>query len=932
MEPFLHHVAKYVAENYQDDIENICIVFPNRRARLFFKRELAKVLQKTIFTPKILSIEEFVLEIVGRKNIDSTEQLFLFYSIYREQNPGKHESFDEFASWGTILLSDFNEIDSYLINTKSFFEYVNDERALTVWSPERKEISDFQKQYLDFWKSLPHYYNEFVKRLNEDKNTYQGLAYRLAADIITKSDFTSYKKVIFAGLNALNAAEEKIIQTLIKKGKAITLWDSDNYFISNEEQEAGRFLRNHQDNEWYKKHEGDKEFKWKFDNFREGKKQLNFIAVPKNIGQANEACNVLSTLYNPHQPKDCALILADEGLLLPVLNNLPENVDKVNITMGYSLKNTLEFSFLSLFVHLFSGSRVTESGNKFYTPNLIEWLNHPLFKLLVKQNYLVNELKNEFLKSNRFFISANDIGFLSERTAPLWSEIYTTYLKLESPTGSSLIEKAQFILSGLKAERKDSLVEMEFILQLRLILLRIKELNNKYAIELSLQNFQKIFYQLVSSSEAAFFGEPLQGLQIMGMLESRALDFKKIIITGLNEGILPAGKKGNSFIPYEVKKIFGLPTYSEKDAIFSFHFYRLISRAEELYLIYNSDSDSFNGAEKSRFITQIENELCQYAPNITLNYTETFVPVIKSEATGSISIRKNEAINKLIEQRLKNGLAPTALNALRNCSLRFYFNEIAKLKPSEEIEESIDAAGFGTITHNTLERIFEDFKGRQILAHDLKAKLATVENIATKEFQEHTRNRKIEGKNLLLLKAIIKLITNFLKQELILVENNKLELVSLEEKLSFETEINGVPVILKGKADRIDRINGQIRIIDYKTGTVTNSELKLDSVDDFLNPDKNDKAFQLLSYAYLYYRNNPTNIPTACIISFKDIKAGNKPLTVNGNDLISITVFNEFEKHLSALIAELISPATNFTQTTNADYCKYCDYKQICNR
>jgi CRISPR/Cas system-associated exonuclease Cas4 (RecB family) len=488
------------------------------------------------------------------------------------------------------------------------------------------------------------------------------------------------------------------------------------------------------------------------------------------------------------------------------------------------------------------------------------------------------------------------------------------------------------------AENKTSL-ELEYLFAYTKISKRIQSLMIDYNHSIdSIKTLRGIINLIVRSTTLPFYGEPLMGLQVMGMLETRTLDFENVILLSCNEDILPSAKTVNSFIPFELKRYFGLPTYSDKDAIFSYHFYRLLQRAKNIYLLYNTESDALGGGEKSRFVTQLLYEIPKVNPNVTITEQLVNIPII-SENSNEITILKTPEIMERLNGMADFGISPSSLNRYRNCSLQFYFHAIAKLKEVDEVEETIGADTLGTVIHEVLERLFTPFVGKNVKEENIRAMQPQVEALTTECFEKHYNKNELSfGKNLLTYKVAIKFISNFLDAEIATIkkatkENKPLHIKALEQELTTEITI-GRKIKISGKADRIDSLGSTIRIIDYKTGKAEDKELKFEDW-DMLEQDSNlAKSFQLLTYAYLYQKMNPTikdNI-TSGILTFRELSRGLKTVSIHKNELLDADLLQEFENQLKKILITLFDESTPFIQTVEVSNCEYCSFKGICNR
>jgi ATP-dependent helicase/nuclease subunit B len=954
MQSFLEKTVDHLHAKYGDNISNLCIVLPNRRAGLFLKTYFAKKLNKTFFTPTIFATEDFVALLSELQNADTTTLLFELYETVKECNKKNTETFDEFSKWGQILLNDFNEIDRYLVDYKQLFGNLKDIKELESWTLNAEGLTDFQKQYLDFWQLLGTYYENFKARLLKKHHAYQGLAYRIVADDVEeKAKKHHFEKIIFAGFNALNKAEEIIIEKLLDSNKAEIIWDTDNYYVNNPIQEAGKF---------YRKHDASGRFKKRAENniviaedlLSTEEKNINVIGAAKNIAQTKVAGNIITDIQaTTNNLQKTALVLADENLLFPVLHSLPKDLQDINVTMGYPLRNTPIAGYFELVFNLHENAKAIQKGKtnySFYHSDIIKLLAHPYTNIALysKENSLsAKPIIDIIQKKNIVFASHTTIiKHLDENQLQAWEIIKPIFNHWNEPIDA--INCMNYVVEILKngiiaqheknAENKTSL-ELEYLFAYTKISKRIQSLMVDYNHSIdSIKTLRGIINLIVRSTTLPFYGEPLMGLQVMGMLETRTLDFENVILLSCNEDILPSAKTVNSFIPFELKRYFGLPTYSDKDAIFSYHFYRLLQRAKNIYLLYNTESDALGGGEKSRFVTQLLYEIPKINPNVTITEQLVNIPII-SENSNEITILKTPEIMERLNGMADYGISPSTLNRYRNCSLQFYFHAIAKLKEVDEVEETIGADTLGNVIHEALERLYTPFVGKNIKEENIKAMQPQVEAVTIECFEKHYNKSELSfGKNLLTYKVAIKFISNFLDAEIATIkkatkENKPLHIKALEQELAAELTI-GRKVKISGKADRIDSLGSTIRIIDYKTGKAEDKELKFDDW-DMLEQDSNlAKSFQLLTYAYLYQKMNPsiTDNITSGIITFRELSRGLKTVNISKSESLNVELLAEFENQLKKILINIFDENSAFTQTTEVSNCEYCSFKGICNR
>jgi ATP-dependent helicase/nuclease subunit B len=957
MQSFLEKTVKHLYDKYGDEISELCIVLPNRRAGLFLKTHFANTLKKTFWSPEIYATEDFVAVLAELEIADATTLLFELYETVKSVNKNEIESFDEFSKWGQILLSDLNEIDRYLVDATQLFGNLKDIKELETWSLNNDEsLTDFQKQYLNFWQSLGAYYFDFKKRLLDKHQTYQGLAYRIVSENVTERvNKHPWKKIIFAGFNALNKAEEHIIEQLVNSGKAEIIWDTDSYYINDARQEAGKFIRKYDHHSSFKK-SPEKNIVFEENLLSTEAKHITIIGAAKNVAQAKVAGNLVVEFQKQNQSlQNTALVLADENLLFPVLHSLPANLEDINVTMGYPLKNTPVAGYFDLVFNLHINAIKLSQGKgkySFYHKDLLKLLNHPYTSILIfdeKQYHSIKPIVKAFQDRNIVFAAFTTLEkIVEEKQAGIIEIIRPVFKHWQTPADAIacvyyLIDtlKSAIVAQQSKAAKNTASLELEYLFAFTKIIKRIEALMVDYPSSIvDLKTLQNMLKQIVRSTTLPFYGEPLMGLQVMGMLETRTLDFENIILLSCNEDILPSGKTVNSFIPFELKRYFGLPTYNDKDAIFAYHFYRLIQRAKNIYLLYNTEGDALGSGEKSRFLTQLIHELPKINKHVVIEEKLVNIPVSVDNTGNLISIQKTELILEKLKSKAEFGFSPSLLNRYRNCSLQFYFQAIAGLKEVEEVEETIGADTLGNAIHEVLEKLYQPFVGKKINAADVKEMKKQVETLAISVFEkEYSKTEISYGKNLLTIKVALKFLNNFLDAEIKTInkceqEGKPLIIKALEQPLETILTIDGQAIKLHGKADRIDSVGNLTRIIDYKTGIAENKELKLEEWTDIQTESTLAKSFQLLMYAWMYQKMNPAikDNMVSGIITFRELSAGLKSVKINDNELLDVPILGQFEEQLKNILTEIINPQLPFKQTSDLDNCEYCAFKGICNR
>jgi ATP-dependent helicase/nuclease subunit B len=912
-------MQSFISETLDDilkttkSFENVVFVLPSQRAKVFVKQAFKDKITVG-FLPEMLNIEQFIQKISGVQKADSIQLLFHFYTIYKsvEKNP---DSFDTFSSWALTVLQDFNEIDQHLINTKEIFIYLRDIERLRKWSVKGtfKETTLIKSHY-SFLEKLNTYYDAFYKFLIDENIGYQGLMYREASKKIDAFlDKKIEKKFFFIGFNALNKAEELLFQKVLERGNSEIYWDLDEVFFNSNHQ-AGKFIRKYK-SEW--KYYEKNELKSLGNSFSQPKK-IQVIGAAKNNTQIKYIGEILEENTNF---KNIALVLADETLLPVTLNSLPKNINAINITMGYPLKDIPTTSLLSSIFQLFISQEKLQKNiiNEFYYKDVIRFFKHQSIYGLIPN---LDDFSNEIAKDNQTFINENQLAkFLESKNTVVSKVLINLFKPFDSVT--NFINRILDLITLLKEEVND--LEKEYLFRFYTAFTQLKTLQNEFEYFTDLKIFSQFFKQLISSESLSFQGEPLKGLQLMGMLETRVLDFENIILASANEGLLPASSQQNSFVPFDVKVEFGLPTYREKDAIFSYHFFRLLQRAKNVFILYNTEHDVFGSGEKSRFVTQLEMMRIDIVQKI-------ISPKVEAQKSELKEISKNNLVFNRLEEIAKNGFSPSSLTNYLYNPVAFYKQKILRIKEFDNVEETVAYNTLGTVVHEALDEIYKPFIGKFLKVYDVSEMEKIAKDLVVKHFKIHFKNGDLStGQNRLIFEVANRFVTNFLSKEKELVkdENNQLKILATEENLSASIEIEGIdfPIKIHGNVDRVDELNGEIRIIDYKSGMVQSAELK---VLDFkmLREKEQYKAIQVFIYAYLYSKEKKFDFSKnlkAGIFSFKNLNSGFLAINFSSNyrkpdTIITEEKLEEFITELKEYIKEIYNSEIDFIEPTDLKY------------
>jgi len=887
MHDFIKNVIKEIFADGAEYISDYIIILPNKRSRVFLKKEISRVSKKTIFTPKIYDIEEFMSMISGLEKISETELLFEFYNVYSNNIKDEDkETFDEVISWAKILLKDYNEIDRELCNTDALFDYLKAYKDLTHWSNFEKE-TELIKNYKEFWKKIKVYHRDLNIRLLEIRKGYQGLIYREAVERIQSYvESISNNKHIFIGFNALSNSESEIIQEIISINGEI-YWDIDKEFLNSEYNNSSLFIKSYIKNWSYYKNRNLKILCEDYKN----KKRFQSIGTPKNIGQVKYVGEILSSMSSK-DIDNTAIVLGDEKLLIPLINSIPQNVSNINVTMGYPLKNSNIFSFFYLLLQIHSKNQTS-----FYYKYILSILSHELISPILNKG---TDICQVIKKENLIYMTKEEIAEIDGVNKTIYKLLFSKWKDANDATNYCL-QLIDHIKKYYSKYSEDNFINLELLYAINKIFMQIKILIEKYDYLKNINSLRVIFKELCEISSTPFNGEPFKGLQIMGMLETRLLNYKNIIITSMNEGMLPVGNNNNSFIPFEIKKANSLQTHKEKDAVFAYHFYRLIQRAENIWMIYNTESDAMNNGEISRFITQIEVEGVH---NVDKNILISKTPIkYKSE---NLYI-KTKDVQKRLKSLFKNGISASMLCLYSLDKIKFFENYILGVQ-EKKIEETIASSTLGNIIHDALELLYVDLIGKN-LNMKLLVKLKTKINECVEEAAlQYVRKRSIQkGKNVIIIETAKNYVSKVIDIDINHInKGNSLKIIDIEKEFKTELVNRNQKYTMIGKIDRVDELNGELRVIDYKSGKkLYKRNLELKEAKD-LNDEKSIYNLQLLVYVIGIFKEMKKRDIKTGIISLKNIKDGVLEGIYEGETILNNENIKVYEKEIIRIINEIL--------------------------
>ncbi len=941
MKPFLHTLAEKLYKEHPK-LDEMTLVFPNRRAALYFRQYLTQVLDKPAFAPKLLTIEEFIGGFSTLKVPDKLELVHRLYKSYyqiQDKAGAELESFDQFYFWGEMLVRDFDEVDKYMVDAQFLFKDLTNQKELDssfdFFTEEQKEFlksfwGDFndregknKAKFLQVWQRLPEVHRAYKKQLFDEGFAYQGMLHKEVAEKLSNGELKpTISPTWFVGFNALTLAEEKIISWFVGQGQAEVHWDVDAYYLNNKTQEAGEFFRQYQNHAVL-----GKTFPIDVPANFQTPKSVKVFGAAQPVGQAKLMSQLLQEeLGKGIRPEETLIVLPDEKLMLPVLHGIPAEVDKLNVTMGFPLSNTPMFNLIELLIEL-----QTQRKGDFY--------NHRAVLALLGHSYVVaanpaaaNEKRKRILQGNMVSV----MGSMLRTDHVLHKQIFCEV------TGKSILDYLREVVQLIGSLENIDDLDKEYALYFLKFLNRMEDvLGTEYS---NLKAFLRLFRQLVRAQKIPFTGEPLKGLQVMGVLETRNLDFKNVFILSLNEGALPSGSSKGSYIPYNIRRAYGLPTVEHQDAIYAYLFYRVLQRAENVFLFYNSETDVLGQGEMSRYLQQLLYESDLKAERKVLHNP------IQPLAIKPVTITKNkEILDKLSLLNEGNvyfkGISPSALNAYIECRLKFYFRHIARIKEPNEVEEDIDARVMGNFLHDVMElfykRIREQKKSKAIDTSDFEQSEKVIDQLIEEVFilQYHLEPGKkvvFEGQRLVVREVVKRFAMRIVELD---KKYAPFKMEAIEQGgMLYRMKINQSPgwAVIGGKIDRVDSKENIFRIIDYKTGK---DKLDFESIPSLFARDnkRNKAAFQTLLYALLY-KSNLTNADAKLVPGlinrmslFEDtFQFG---FTMNWQPITDVNpLLPEFEEHLRVLMEEIFNPEEKFDQTPIVETCRYCPYQNICYR
>ena len=946
---FLQEVAQRLYERYGNDISSLRIVLPSRRARLFFSDALSALISKPIWQSHYISMDDIMSRYSTLQVGEKVRLITELYRIYSDFPP--QETFDKFYFWGEILLSDFDLIDKYMIDADMLFRnlcdikeidadlsYLSDEmrRVIhTFWShfSDNAALSPEKRIFLERWLSLAPIYHRFRKKLSSLGIAYTGMIYRSAAENIQQGNIPAEEnfRYVFIGFNALSECERRVLKYLDRQGRCDFIWDYDSYYTDDKSQEAGYFLR-----------DNIREFKVTdevtHDNFISINKKIQAISCVSNVVQ----CKYVNTLLQDISPsldldKQTAIVLTDESLLQPLLHSLPQSIaENVNVTMGYPLRQTTAYSLVERLIELQKRCH-TGKQTTFYHADVVGILSHPYLNDSLGE--VAGDMCRQIVKG-RFIRIEKEFFCAHESLSAIFSS-WDCYGSLSKYLLNTLNLISQLIPKGEEQSRQIS--------YLSLIADNISDLDNVIKdceIDMSNAIYTSLLRRHLQSVRIPFSGEPLRGLQVMGILETRNIDFRNVIILSASDDNFP-GKIGtsSSFIPYNLRAAYGIPTPEHHESVYAYYFYRLLQRAERVDILYCSHADEKSTGEQSRYIYQLD-----YESPYTVHRTNVGVDITISQPLPRIVAKTGavaEALQRYIYRdtdKAEKRLSPSAFSQYIACPMRFYLSSIARIKSSDTLSEDVDHPMFGNILHNAMQRLYSPLIGMANNAPSLQQLLSShsVEQAVKEAIDKEYLNRQDADLSeytgtLLLVKNII---TKYICQGIIPYDkqHNDFVIKYCEEPIATPFVLsNSQQVEIGGIADRIDSLDsGALRVVDYKSGR---AHLKASKMEDIFEGEQRDEMkylFQTMLYSMVLHRKFSQDVVPSLYYARDMNQADYSPRLIIADQEVGYASFaQEFETLLRSKLDELFDldrPFECCPEQESDKICAFCDFKTICKR
>lgn len=942
MIPFADRVAQSILERHLP-LQHLTVIVPSERMIAYLQRALYRADDRPKLSPRIITIDRWIQQLVDFPVVDKTRLLFQLYEIFRKDPVDEADSFDAFLGWGQLLLSDFEEIDRYLVNPKQLFKNLRDVRELENWSFNQEELSAGQKKFMAFWDKLGPYYYALSEELERDRQTTKGKVYRTVAeniDLAFRRDKDA--QFVFAGFNALSNAELSILKQLYVMGRAQICMDSDAFYLNDSLHEAGAFQRVLLETLQMKA------LPFVEDRLLHKACDVEIVECAQTTGQAKVVGTWLAEL-STEELNETLVLLADEQLIVSLIQHLPMSVGKANITLGLPLRATSLRLWVDLLFRIQEQYQRRKSKSIYYK-EVNQYFHHPFIQGLLtpEESQAIGQLESQIVERNRLFMSRDSLG-VSERIAALNLHVFEPWDN-DWRKALNIIRELNGLIDGQLKDK--NLLEKAILRSFDQALTGLENVIAEGIPDMEIGTFRNLFNRHWSAESMAYFGNPMEGLQIMGLLETRGLDFKRLILLGMNEGTMPPTNPMQTLIPMDLRRFFGLPTPREKQGLFAHHFYRLLHSAEDIRMTYATAQEGMGSQEPSRFIQQLELELAVRNPEFRIR--KRFYTLGNNENIAGHEVAKTPAVIRRLDDMLREGITFSKLNTFIQCPLNFYYRFVLRIGEESKVEEAIESSTLGTILHEVLENLLQPFSQSNetyiaagkvpppVGIDDWKKMKAAAPLEVDKAFQRHfSEDTSVyaSGTNHITYVMANEIIQKALSREMAEAEahpESTLHITALERNVSVLTglELNGEsrPVLISGIIDRIDQRAGRYRVIDYKSGGVKQENVSVslgkgDPLDALLKKvyDRNGKnlVLQLLIYCYLFEKEYGRPLDEVGIFSF--INTSESPFHLDFRGDISLQeATGMVEELIRAILQDVYDTDVPFRHRPDAQYCLYC--------
>jgi hypothetical protein len=918
-ELFLKRIAQELIDKHGKDLHRVLVVLPSNRSKVFLKKFLFEILGSAFLTPQLVLLPQFVKSVVKERTEEKLSLLLLLYRAYTEvvESP---DSFEVFMKWGSMALDDFNDIDVALANPGEVFKNLKDVKDIENWSFGIQPLTDAQEDYADFWLDLGRVYHRFVELQNEQHAySYARLNRAMAEEKVEVNFPPNADSVYFVGITAFSKAEEKWIMRLHKTGKVFFHFDADAYYVNNPIHEAGIFFRS-----WEERRMPIA----KSDDFNTRSRTITFSKVVTPLASAFAASKLVNEMKEADRA-NTAVVLVQPFLLRPFLNGL--SIDSpVNVALGYPIDQVSLFRVVRMLLRMWS--RLSKEVKKgMYYKDFSQWILQTDLDVLLSSSQR-REIQRYVMRRKFIYIREKELKELVQELPAM--EVLQDLLTTENFNLPNCISRLKNFLSVyVESDHTDELTK-ETALRLQQILGRIEMHMEANAFLNEVPLLDLLFQHYASQETIAFQGEPLEGLQVLSMVETRAVDFKHVIIVGANDEQFPGNGRAQSLIPFDLRKAFELPSPEEREGTIAYSFYRLLQRAEDVRMLYHTLSSDYKMTEPSRYLLQIEQELTGYGNRTNVRY-EDFEHSNKFLQTGEEEIVANEFSTKRIHDLLEYGISPSAINKFIRCPLDFYYRYVIGLGEVESLEENMEASTFGSIVHDVLETLYKRYVGMTMQDEDFNGFKLELDTLIDEAIHRlYNSNFELAGFDIIMRRIVKRMIEVVLEHDQLKFsearangEERIVNGVEVELKAELPMDKIGVnlPASVRGKADRVDEQNGNFMVLDYKTGSVKSDELKLSDKEGPWLKDTKPKLLQILTYSYMWVKDGHAPEHTqAMLFGLKQAKQGPVPL-MRGQDpaILREADIEKFEEELLGVLKSLLETEV-FRHNPESEYCEFC--------